>query len=168
MYGRLSTASFSAANRNAVSSPAVLLTNSGEIAGGETYPAEETPAPPSDAPETGSSHEGATIADWPGARRRSRAARLGLTLQFESQHECDFFLESAGIRVQALTREALFLASRAWRTYRRQGGKRTRILTDFLIGAHAQKQATRLLSRDRGFYQKLFPSLNLCDPARAK
>ena len=90
-----------------------------------------------------------------------------LCIHFEAQRECDAFLEGNEIRVQALGREALFLASRAWRTYRKQGGKRTRILADFLIGAHAQKQATRLLSRDRGFYRKLFPSLDLHDPAGA-
>jgi hypothetical protein len=33
------------------------------------------------------------------------------------------------------------------------------------VGAHAQLQASRLLSRDRGFYRKLFPSLNLIDPS---
>jgi predicted nucleic acid-binding protein len=87
-----------------------------------------------------------------------------LCIHFEVQRECDAFLESNEIRVQALTREAHFLASRAWRTYRKQGGKRTRILADFLIGAHARKQATRLLSRDRGFYHSLFPSLDLLDP----
>jgi predicted nucleic acid-binding protein len=91
-----------------------------------------------------------------------------LCIHFRVQHDCDSFLESNEIRVQALTREAHFLASRAWRTYREQGGKRTRILADFLIGAHAQKQAMRLLSRDRGFYRKLFPSLVLCDPTGAK
>ncbi len=91
-----------------------------------------------------------------------------LCIHFEAQRECDAFLESNDIRVQALTREAHFLASRAWRTYRQQGGKRTRILADFLIGAHAQKQATCLLSRDRGFYRNLFPSLDLHDPAGAK
>lgn len=90
-----------------------------------------------------------------------------LCIHFETQRECDAFLESTEIRVQGLTREAHFLASSAWRIYRQQGGKRTRILADFLIGAHAQKQATRLLSRDRGFYHKLFPSLNLHDPAGA-
>ncbi len=90
-----------------------------------------------------------------------------LSIHFENQRDCDTFLESNEIRVQPLTREAHFLASRAWRTYRQQGGKRTRILADFLIGAHAQKQATRLLSRDRGFYRKLFPSLDLVDPSRA-
>ena len=88
-----------------------------------------------------------------------------LCIHFENQRDCDAFLEGNEIRVQALTREAHFLASRAWRTYRQQGGKRTRILADFLIGAHAQKQATRLLSRDRGFYRKLFPSLDLVDPS---
>jgi predicted nucleic acid-binding protein len=87
-----------------------------------------------------------------------------LCVHFETQRECDTFLESIEIRVQALTREAQFLASRAWRAYRRQGGQRTRILADFLIGAHAENQATRLLSRDRGFYRKLFPSLQLRDP----
>ena len=91
-----------------------------------------------------------------------------LCIHFADQRECDAFLEANEIRVQPLTREAHFLASQAWRTYRRQGGKRTRILADFLIGAHAQEQATRLLSRDRGFYQKLFPSLTLFDPTGTK
>jgi predicted nucleic acid-binding protein len=68
------------------------------------------------------------------------------------------------IRVESLGRTACFLASRVWREYRRQGGKRSRILSDFLIGAHAQTQASRLLSRDRGFYGKLFPSLSVADP----
>jgi predicted nucleic acid-binding protein len=90
-----------------------------------------------------------------------------LCVYFESQRDCDAFLEATEIRVQALTREADFLASRAWRTYRRQGGKRTRILADFPIGAHACTQTTRLLSRDRGFYRQLFPSLNLYDPTEA-
>ncbi|MBL8234686.1 MAG: type II toxin-antitoxin system VapC family toxin [Bryobacterales bacterium] len=88
-----------------------------------------------------------------------------LCIHFETQRACDEFLRSNEIRVQALSREAHFLASRAWRTYRQQGGKRTRILADFLIGAHARDQAARLLSRDRGFYRKLFPSLDLHDPS---
>jgi predicted nucleic acid-binding protein len=98
----------------------------------------------------------------------SDIAYAELCIHFETQRECDAFLESNEIRVQPLTREAHFLASRAWRMYRQQGGKRTRILADFLIGAHAQKQATRLLSRDRGFYRNLFPSLELHDPAETK
>ncbi len=87
-----------------------------------------------------------------------------LCIHFSTQRECDGFLESNEIRVEPLSREAHFLASRAWRTYRKQGGQRSRILADFLIGAHAQTQATRLLSRDRGFYGKLFPALTVIDP----
>ena len=90
-----------------------------------------------------------------------------LCIHFETQRDCDTFLGDNEIRVQALVRESHFLASRAWRTYRQQGGKRARVLADFLIGAHAQMQATRLLSRDRGFYRKLFPSLDLRDPSGA-
>jgi predicted nucleic acid-binding protein len=78
-----------------------------------------------------------------------------LCIHFSSQSECDAFLDGNEIRVEPLNRGSLFLASRAFRTYRKQGGPRARILADFLIGAHAQTQATRLLSRDRGFYRKL-------------
>ena len=91
-----------------------------------------------------------------------------LCIHFENHRDCDVFLESTDIQVQALTREAQFLAGRAWRAYRRQGGKRSRILADFLIGAHAQLSAGRLLSRDRGFYQVLFPSLALYDPSSSR
>ena len=59
---------------------------------------------------------------------------------------------------------ASFLASRIWKAYRLQGGKRNRILSDFLIGAHAQLHTSTLLSRDRGFYREMFPSLSLFDP----
>ena len=90
-----------------------------------------------------------------------------ICMHFDTRLDCDAFLESIDIRVEALTRESHFLASRAWRTYRSQGGKRTRILADFLIGAHAQNQATRLLSRDRGFYRGLFPGLDVLDPSGA-
>jgi predicted nucleic acid-binding protein len=91
-----------------------------------------------------------------------------LCIHFGVQRECDTFLESTDIRVEPLSREACFSASRVFRTYREQGGRRTRILADFLIGAHAQVQAGRLLSRDRGFYRRLFPSLELVDPASAR
>jgi predicted nucleic acid-binding protein len=99
-----------------------------------------------------------------GSLTLSDIAYAELCAHFAKQRECDSFLESNEIRVQALTQEAHFLASRAWRTYRLKGGQRTRILADFLIGAHAQIQATRLLSRDRGLYGALFPSLDLYDP----
>jgi predicted nucleic acid-binding protein len=91
-------------------------------------------------------------------------AELGA--QFTTQRACDEFLESNEIRVEPLNRPALFLAGRIWLSYRRQGGSRPQILADFHIGAHAMTQTNRLLSRDRGFYRKLFPKLSVIDPAR--
>jgi predicted nucleic acid-binding protein len=88
-----------------------------------------------------------------------------LCVHFPNQRLCDGFLAEAGIRVEALNRPAGFLASRVWRAYRSRGGTRKRILADFLIGAHAQVQTSRLLSRDRGFYREGFPSLAVIDPA---
>ena len=91
-----------------------------------------------------------------------------LCVHLQHQAECEQFLQQNDIRIEALSREAGFLASRLWKIYRQEGGKRTRILTDFLVGAHAQLQASRLLTRDRGCYREIFRSLALVDPANRR
>src|SRR5919197_1423483 len=105
---------------------------------------------------------GMDLEKWKGKARKI-FAELGVA--FDSQEQCDEFLSDIGIHTDPLDRPASFLASRVWRTYREQGGTRERILADFLIGAHAQVQASRLLTHDRGFYRTMLPSLNLLEPA---
>ncbi len=46
-----------------------------------------------------------------------------------------------------------------WRRYRQAGGPRERIISDFLIGAHAAASSDAFLTRDRGFYATYFPEL---------
>src|SRR5688500_19595426 len=48
-----------------------------------------------------------------------------LCVHFEHQRDCDGFLDSIDIGVQTLTREAHFLASRAWRSYRQRSEEHT-------------------------------------------
>jgi predicted nucleic acid-binding protein len=84
-----------------------------------------------------------------------------LAPQFSSQRLLDKTLLKLGIRTLSIDRETAYTAGIAWQQYRRAGGKRERIISDFLIGAHALVHADRLLTRDRGFYKKYFKNLRV-------
>ena len=70
-----------------------------------------------------------------------------------------------GLEHDATGEPAAAAAGEAWRAYRSSGGRRTRLVADFLIGAHAAGQADRLLTRDRGFYRSYFSGLEIVDPS---
>ena len=74
-------------------------------------------------------------------------------------------MERLGVAFSPLDVEAALAASGAWRKHRAKGGRRERVVADFLIGAHAQLHAERLLTRDRGFYRACFSGLKILDPA---
>jgi predicted nucleic acid-binding protein len=75
-------------------------------------------------------------------------------------------LTAAGIDFDPFDRRCADLAGEMWQAYRRRGGKRTVIIPDFLVGAHAMIRAEQLLARDRGFLREYFRGLLVSDPSR--
>jgi predicted nucleic acid-binding protein len=74
-------------------------------------------------------------------------------------------LQTLGVELEPVGMEAAVLAGEAFRAYRSRGGRRERVVADFLVGAHAQHQSDRLLTRDRGFHRSYFARLKLIDPS---
>jgi predicted nucleic acid-binding protein len=60
--------------------------------------------------------------------------------------------------------DAGFLAAQAFVAYRRSGGTKRSPLPDFYIGAHAQVENLRLLTRDASRYRTYFSKLTLIAP----
>ena len=81
---------------------------------------------------------------------------------FPDQPSLDEALQQIGVRVSSINSSIAFEAGLRWKRYRSRGGPRTRIITDFLIGAHAVVEANVFLTRDRGFFSSCFP--DLADP----
>ena len=73
-------------------------------------------------------------------------------------------IRTLSLDYEELSQEALFLAAKAFMTYRRQGGGKTSPLPDFFIGAHAEAAGYTLLTRDKGRYQTYFPTVTLISP----
>ena len=87
-----------------------------------------------------------------------------LSLAFESVEGVDEVVEDMSLGFQELPRPALFLASRAFVEYRRQGGTKANVLADFFIGAHAAVLGCGILTRDGRRYRNYFPRVSLVAP----
>ena len=74
-------------------------------------------------------------------------------------------MRAIGVTFSPIGESAALRASASWRMYRSRGGKRGRVVADFLTGAHALIQCERILTRDRGFYKDYFRELTIVDPA---
>jgi predicted nucleic acid-binding protein len=83
---------------------------------------------------------------------------------FASEERAAQMLDRLRVRFVPSDVVAASAAGQAWRSYRRDGGRRDRILADFLVGAHASVHADRLLTRDRRFYGARFRDLEILDP----
>jgi predicted nucleic acid-binding protein len=74
------------------------------------------------------------------------------------------FLEDCSIRFLASSLESSLLAGETFKAHLKRGGKRGRVLADFMIAAHAYVHADRLLTRDRGYYRDYFKKLKVLEP----
>ena len=69
-----------------------------------------------------------------------------------------------GLRYLATTEVAAVRAGHMQRRFRDRGGRRDRVVADFLIGAHALMQCCTLITRDAGFFRDYFKGLKVIVP----
>jgi hypothetical protein len=90
------------------------------------------------------------------------AAEIGA--QFARVQAYREMMERVSLKLIASDLATTYAAGRAFREYRARGGRRDRLLADFMVGAHALHQADALLTRDRGYYATYFPRLKVLAP----
>ncbi len=90
---------------------------------------------------------------------------------FPKPETLDDFLQQAGIQVKPSEPQTLWYAGSLWRRFCVDRPRRStlarRLLADFLIGAHAMRQAEQLLTRDQDFYHTVFAGLRLLSPSES-
>lgn len=87
-----------------------------------------------------------------------------LSLAFATVEALDAVVDRMQLTVADVPRPALFLAGQAFLRYRRAGGRKSNVLSDFLIGAHAAVGRCALLTRDVQRYRTYFPTVELIAP----
>ena len=90
-----------------------------------------------------------------------------LSLTFSSVEALDLTINDLGLAMIEIPRAALFLAGKAFARYRRPGGKKQNVLSDFFIGAHAAVSDFPILTRDSRRYTSHFPGIILITPDQA-
>ncbi len=113
-------------------------------------------------------------ADWSISRLRAQAqihelainpviyAQLSLT--FASVETLDRAVRDLALEMLELPRPALFLAGKAFAKYRRAGGRKSNVLADFFVGAHAAVLGCGILTRDPRRYRSYFLTVPLITP----
>ncbi len=111
---------------------------------------------------------------WSVARLREQASIRTLAINPVIYSELAFTFSTiekldaviAGLRLvyKEIPRPALFLAGKAFAQYKRRGGAKLNVLSDFFIGAHAAILGCPLLTRDSSRYRTYFPTVDLITP----
>jgi predicted nucleic acid-binding protein len=87
-----------------------------------------------------------------------------ISIRFSRIEDLEATIRESGLVWSEIPREALFLAGKAYLSYRRAGGKRTTPLPDFFIGAHAAVSDLVLITRDPERVRRHFPGVRLSCP----
>jgi predicted nucleic acid-binding protein len=87
-----------------------------------------------------------------------------LSMAFARIEELEAVIVDAALTIEAIPREALFLAGKAFLRYRRSRGTKLSVLPDFYIGAHAAVMQWPILTRDASRYQTYYPTVPLITP----
>ena len=87
-----------------------------------------------------------------------------LSVGYPRIEELDAMIREVGLVTAAIPRVALFLAGKAFQRYRSAGGRRTGVLPDFFLGAHAVISDCVLITRDAARYRTYFPGIVLIAP----
>jgi predicted nucleic acid-binding protein len=111
-----------------------------------------------------SSREALKAAELEGSLLASEVVWAEVRAHFSSRGAFERAMSELGISFDASNEESATLAGEAWKAYRNHGGRRSALVPDFLIAAHAVVRAERLLTRDRGFTRAWFPRLVVIGP----
>jgi predicted nucleic acid-binding protein len=84
----------------------------------------------------------------------------------ESEEEAETVLSPLVSRVD-FPWHAAFPAGRAFKLYRKRGGRKNRMLPDFLIAAHADVMGWKLVTNNARDIQSYFPELDIISPPKS-
>ncbi len=87
-----------------------------------------------------------------------------ISIGFDRIEDLESAIARAGFQMLEITKEALFLAGKAYHKYKKRKGTKRTPLPDFFIGAQAAVQNLDLITRDISKYQSYFPTVKLITP----
>lgn len=91
-----------------------------------------------------------------------------VSVGFRRIEDLDIAINGVGFSLRPTPTAALFLAGKAFESYRRRGGTRTLPLPDFLIGAHAAVEGAPLITRDPVRVRTAYPGLRIVNPVDSR